>query len=81
MFILRKIAINKVKKNPEHPFVEIVRWETYAKFQQKILNFMMVGARQIFEFSDKKTWFLGNDRALSKFSYRILHNLISSTKL
>ena len=29
-----------------------------AKFQQKILNSMVVGARQIFNFSDKKPGFL-----------------------
>ena len=26
------------KKNPAHPFVDIGKIETYAKFQQKILN-------------------------------------------
>ena len=48
------------------------------KFQQKILNSMVVGARQSFQLSRKKTWFLENNRALSKFLYGILHNLISS---
>ena len=46
------------KKNTEHPFVDIGKQETCAKFQQKILNSMVVGTRQleteVFNFSDKK---------------------------
>ena len=42
---------------------------------------MVVGARQNFQFSRQITWFLGNDRALSKFKLRILHYLISVIKL
>ena len=45
------------KKNPEHPFVDIGKLETYAKFQQKKLNSMVVGAHQILKFSDKKPGF------------------------
>ena len=52
-----------------------------AKFQQNILNFVVVGARQSFQFFRQIAWFLGNNRALSKFRYRILYNLISITKL
>ena len=52
-----------------------------VKFQQKILNFVVVGARQSFQFFRQIAWFLGNNRALSKFRYRILYNLISITKL
>ena len=33
-----------------------------AKFQQKMLNSMVVGARQSFQFFRQKTWFIGNDR-------------------
>ena len=40
--------LNKILKNTEHPFVDIVRQKTCAKFQQKILNHMVVGARQSF---------------------------------
>ena len=36
------------KKNTEHSFVDIGKWETCAKFQQKILNHMVAGARQSF---------------------------------
>ena len=45
---------------------------------------MVVGARQSIgarQFFRQITWFLGNNRALSKFMYRILHNLISIIKL
>ena len=36
----------------------------YAKFQQKILNSIVVRARQSFQFFSQKTWFLGNNRSL-----------------
>ena len=42
---------------------------------------MVVRARQSFQFFKQKTWFLGNNRDLPKFRYRILRNLISTTKL
>ena len=38
---------------------------------------MVVEPRQNFQFFRQKTWFLGNNRALSKFLYEILHYLIS----
>ena len=38
------------KKDPTHPFVDIHKTETYAKFQQKILNSTLVGARQSSQF-------------------------------
>ena len=34
------------KKNPEHHFVDIGKKETCAQFLQKILNSIVVGARQ-----------------------------------
>ena len=52
-----------------------------AKFQQKILNSNVVGARQSFQFFTQKTWFLGKNRPSPQFRYRILHNLISITNL
>ena len=67
-------------KNPEHPFVHIIKWETCAKFQQKILKFTVVGAHQSFRFFRQITWILRNNKALSKFRYRILYNLISIIK-
>ena len=42
---------------------------------------MVVGARQSFQIFRQKTWFLGINRGLTSFRYRILHNLISNTKL
>ena len=65
------------KKNPEHPFVDIGKLETHARFQLKIFNYMVVRACQSFQFFGQNTWFLKNNRALSKFLYGILHYLIS----
>ena len=42
---------------------------------------MVAGACQNFQFLRQIAWFLGNNRALSKFRYRILCYLISSIKL
>ena len=50
--------LNKIKKIPEHPFVDIGKTETCAKFQQKILNFMTVGVRQSFQLFRQIAWFL-----------------------
>ena len=68
-------------KNPTHPFVDIRKTETCAKFQQKIMNCTVVGAHESFQFFRRITWFLGNTRALSKFKYCILHHLITIIKL
>ena len=53
----------------------------YAKFHQKILNCMVVGALQSFQFFRQIAWFLRINRVLSKFRYRILHYGISIIKL
>ena len=42
---------------------------------------MVVGARQNLQFFGKKPWFLGNNASMLQFRYRILHNLIGTTKL
>ena len=63
-----------------HLFVDITK-KVCAKFQQKILNSIVVGARQSFQFFILKTWFLGNNRGLPQFRYQILYNMISTTKL
>ena len=68
-------------KNPTHAFVDIRKMEMCTKFQQKIVNSTVVGARQSFQFFRQISWFLGNTRALSKFKYCILHHLISIIKL
>ena len=38
---------------------------------------MVVGARQSFQFFTRNSWFLENNRTLSKFLYAILHYLIN----
>ena len=68
------------KKNPEEHFVDIGKQETCAKFQRKMLNSMVIGAPQNFQFFKYKTWFLENNRALSKFLYGVSHYLISIIK-
>ena len=72
---------NQNKRNPTHPFVDIGKTETCAKFQQKILISTVVGARQIFQFIRQITWFPRNIRTFPKFKYWILHHLISIMKL
>ena len=44
-------------------------------FRKKILNSMVVGARQSFQFFGQKAWFLENNRALSKFLYGVSHEM------
>ena len=51
-----------------------------AKFQQKLLNSVVVGARQSFQIFRQNTWFLENKRVLSKSLYGTLHYLISISK-
>ena len=51
-----------------------------AKFQQKILNSVVVGARQNDQFFRQKTWFLENNRALCKLLYGVSHYLIRIIK-
>ena len=60
---------------------DLVEYETCAKFQQKILTYMVAEAFQSFQIFRQITWFLGNNRALPEFWYRILHNLVSIIKL
>ena len=69
------------KKNLTHPFIDIHKPETCAKFQQKTLNSTVVGARQSFQFFRQITWFLGNTRTSPKLNYWILHHLFSIIKL
>ena len=66
IFLLINQDLSKIK-NPKHYFVENVKWETGAKFQRKLLNSMVVGARQGFQFFRQITWFLRNNRVLIRF--------------
>ena len=52
------------KRNPTHRFGDNTKQKTCAKFQQKILKFMVVGAHQSFQFFRQKSWFLENSRGL-----------------
>ena len=70
--------LNKIQK--KHPIVDICKYKTCAKFQQKILNSMVFGACQSFQFFRQITEFLGNNRSLSKFKNWILHHVISIIK-
>ena len=45
------------KKHPKQPFLDIIKKETCAKFQQKILHSMVVEARQSFQFFRQKKLF------------------------
>ena len=68
------------RKNPTRPFVDIRKSETCARLHQKVLNCRIVRARQSFQIFRQNTWFLENNRALSKFLYDILHYLINIVK-
>ena len=80
-FINNSSSTQNKKNNSSHPFLDILKTGTCAKFQHKILNFTAVEARQSFQFFRQTTWFLANARALSKFKYWILHHLLSIIKL
>ena len=73
--------LNKIKKIPNTLFETILSKKRAWNFNKKILNFVVVGVCQSFQFIRHIAWFLGNNTALSKFRYRILYNLISITKL
>ena len=70
-FFFNNSRSKQKRKYPEHPFVDIVKQETCAKFQQKRINFVGDGAPQSFQFFRQITWFHENNRALPKFRYRI----------
>ena len=64
-----------------HAFVDIAKQKTCPTFQQKILNSLVVEARQSFQLFRQKTWILGNNGGLPKYRYQISNKLISATKL
>ena len=69
------------RKSNEHSFEDIGNSETCEKFQQKMLNSMVVCFSQSFQFSRQNTLFLKNSEVLSKFFREILYCLISIIKL
>ena len=66
------------KKYPTYPFVDIGKKEARAKFQQKILNCRVVGARQSFQILPG---FSKTIELCLNFSIGILHYLISIIEL
>ena len=52
------------KKYTAFPFVDTGKLEACKKFQQKILNCRVVGARQSFQIFRQNTWFLENKYSL-----------------
>ena len=52
IFLLVTQVLSKIKKIPEHAFT------IFAKSREKILKFVVVGARQSFKFFRKLAWFL-----------------------
>ena len=64
LFFANNSRSKQNKKNPE--YAHIGKKKKCAKFQQKKLNSVVLGARQSFQFLRQKTWFLENNRALPK---------------
>ena len=59
--------LNKILKNPEHPFVDSGKQEMCIKFQQKLLKSTVIGTLQSFQFFRQDSWFLENNRGLLNF--------------
>ena len=51
------------------------------KISTKLINSLVVGARQSFQFFTQNTRFTENNRALFNFLYQILYYIINITKL
>ena len=76
-FLLITQDPNKIKEIPNSLFQTLLCRKRVQNFSKKKLNSMVVEVVKVFNFSDKKTWSLGNNRPLID----ILQNLISITKL
>ena len=70
-----------MKKHSAHPFLDNGKYKTCAKFQQKNMELQDSWSLSKFSTFRQNTWFLKNNKALSKFLYGILHYLISVIKL
>ena len=46
------------KESPDHPFADISKTEMCSKFQQEMVNSIVVGARQSLQFFRETIWFL-----------------------
>ena len=53
---INKSRFKQNKNNPTHLFVDITKYKTCAKFQQKKLKSMVVAARQSFQFFFQKKY-------------------------
>ena len=77
---LRQFQRVKIKKRSRTSFCRHWQvWNVCKISTKKILNPMVVGAHQSFQFFN--TWFHENNRPSSKFLYWILHCFISIAKL
>ena len=56
--------LNKIRKTPHILLSALLSRKRVQNFSKKILNFMVVGARQSFQFFRQKSLFLGNNRGL-----------------
>ena len=78
---IKTLRSKQDKKIPSTLLQTLVIRKRVQKFSEKILNSMVVGTRQSFQFFRQITCFLENNRALSKFKWWILYYLISIIKL
>ena len=76
---LINISSSKQNKKSQTHFCRHCQVGNVSKISAK--KPMVTGARQSFQFFRHLTWFLENNRAYSKFTYRVLHYLISIIKL
>ena len=74
-----RFLLTNVYKRVFRIFSILLRLELFAKIiKHSFFTFLLITQDSIFQTS---SLVLGNNRALSKFRYRILHNLISTTEL
>ena len=56
--------INEIKKIPPTLLQKLLSRKRVQNFSKNLLNSMVLGACQSFQFFKQKTWFLGNNRGL-----------------
>ena len=89
--LLRKLVSVRVQKPGHFHFLQITQdlnkikkilntlFQTFVR-RKRVQNFNKVRACQNFQFFRQNTWFLENNRALSKVLYGVLHCLINIMK-
>ena len=75
------LASSKQNKKVPNTLLQILVSMKHVQYFNKNSCYLVVVARQNFQFFRENTWFLKNNGASSKFLLRILYNLISITKL